>query len=57
MLCPMVMYISTARKPTDSIRRRFSFGVSRSFSASSSAAKVPAERLSSSRAVSFGAAP
>ena len=53
----MVMYISTARKPTDRIRRRFSFGVSRSFSASSSAAKVPVARLSFSCAASFGAAP
>ena len=38
MLCPMVMYISAARKPADSRSLRFSFGVSRSFSASSCAA-------------------
>jgi len=39
------------------LRRRFSFGVSRSFRASSSAAKLPPARCSFSCAFSFGAAP
>ena len=35
IMWPMERYISTSRKPTDAIRRRFSFGVSWSSSASS----------------------
>ncbi len=38
MLCPIVIYISSTRKITEYFSRFFSFGVSRSFSASSSAA-------------------
>ena len=37
---PMEKYISTARKPSDQIRRRFRTGVSWSFSASSSSASL-----------------
>ena len=38
MVCPMETYISTSRKPSELASRRFSTGVSRSRSASSSAA-------------------
>ena len=44
--CPMVMYMSTSRKPTESRSLRFSTGVSRSFRASSSAFSASAPRLS-----------
>ena len=38
IMCPMEMYMRTAKKPTDAMRRFLSFGVSRSFRASSAAA-------------------
>ena len=54
--CPIVKYISTSRKPTDISRRLFSFGVSLSFSASSSAASL-AEALIFSCEAPFTDAP
>ena len=56
ILCPIVIYIRTRRKPTESTSRLTSFGVSLSFRASSSAASF-ALALSFLTASSLGEAP
>ena len=56
MLCPIVTYIRSTRNTTELTRRFTSFGVSRSFSASSSAASF-ALALCFATAAPFGCAP
>ena len=57
MLWPMVIYISASKKAAERIRRRFSFGVSVSFRASSCAASFALAPERSACCASLGRAP